>query len=233
MKKLLMATAVAAVAGVMSAPATLLIDVDGAAGWDISGATHTFEANEGAGGMPNTGGRFKSVTLSGTDRTAITGTDTAKVDYYLQWGGISPSALDADVYRYAKIEYSLSGDWAAGVHKFRLGDTVTHTASAGDNDPFSNPELLDTVAARADGTHSFIVDLRADAGITYAGDWQYLRWNFYNSSDNTSSVDTSNEQALTIDKITFATAVIPEPATLGLVAVFGGGVLFVRRRFRI
>ncbi|WP_372846721.1 PEP-CTERM sorting domain-containing protein [Pontiella sp.] len=28
-------------------------------------------------------------------------------------------------------------------------------------------------------------------------------------------------------------AVIPEPATLGLVAVFGGGVLFIRRRFMI
>lgn len=30
-----------------------------------------------------------------------------------------------------------------------------------------------------------------------------------------------------------ATSVVPEPATLGMVAVFGGGILFIRRRFMI
>ena len=224
-------TTVVLLAGVISASATLLVDVDGAAGWDIAGATHTFEANEGAGGMPNVGGRFKSVTLSGTDRAAITGTDTNKIDYYLQWGGISPRELDASTYKYAKIEYTLEGDWAAGVHKIRLGDTVTVTGSSGAGDNFSNPELLNTASALADGTHSFIIDLTAD--VTYAGDWKYFRWNFYNSSDNTSSVDTSNEQKLTIDKITYATDVIPEPATLGMLAVAGLGLTIVRKLCKI
>ena len=114
------------------------------------------------------------------------------------------------------------------MHKIRLGDTVTATGSAGIADNPSNPEFLNT--ALANGTHSFIIDLTAD--LTYAGDWKYLRWNFYNSSDNTSSVDESNEQSLTVDKITFATAVIPEPASFGLLAAVGGGILFIRRHCR-
>lgn len=36
-----------------------------------------------------------------------------------------------------------------------------------------------------------------------------------------------------MDGVTLATTVIPEPATLGLVAAFGAGILFIRRRFMI
>ena len=230
MKITLVTTAVVLTLGLTSASATLLVDVDGNSGNTVGGSTFTYEANEGGGGMPNVGGRLKSVTLIGDDREAITGTDTNKVDYYLHWNSISGDALDASTYKYAKIEYTLEGDWVAGEHKFRLGDTVSVTGSAGANDAFSNPGLLDTVAARADGTHSFIVDLTAD--VVYDGDWKYLRWNFYNHSDNTSSVDTSNEQKLTIDKITYATALtpIPEPTTMGLLSL--GALAFVVRRFR-
>lgn len=231
MNKMMIATAVAAM-GALSASATLIVDVDGASNV-LSGTTHTFEANQAAGGMPNVGGRFKDVTLSGTDRIGTTGTLSTKTDFYLHWSGMSPSALSASTYKYAKIDFSLSGGWASGTHKFRLGDTVTVTGSSGANDVFSNPELLNTAAARADGVHSFIVDLTADT--TYAGDWKYIRWNFYNTSANNSSVDASAEKKLTIDKITYGTSItaIPEPATLGLLSAFGGAILFIRRRFMI
>jgi hypothetical protein len=36
-----------------------------------------------------------------------------------------------------------------------------------------------------------------------------------------------------LDSVTIETTAIPEPATFGLVALFGGGILFVRRNFKI
>ena len=36
-----------------------------------------------------------------------------------------------------------------------------------------------------------------------------------------------------LSEVRFASEVIPEPATLGLMAVFGGSVLFIRRRLMI
>lgn len=60
----------------------------------------------------------------------------------------------------------------------------------------------------------------AAAGFTSIGNFQtrYANW---------SSGDT-----MLVDDITIS-QVIPEPATLGMIAVFGGGILFIRRRFKI
>lgn len=215
--------------GVMSVSATLIVDVDGAAGKSISGTTHTFEANQGGGGIPNNASpRYTSVTLSGTDRVAVID-GTGGTDYYAQWNNIASTGLDASTYRYAEIHYSLDSTFtasAASAVKIRLGDTVTVTGGSGANNHPSNPELINSGAALAAGSHSFIIDLTEGSTTAYAGDWKYFRWNFFNTAANAG-------KTFTIDKITYATDVIPEPATLGLLGAFGGGILFIRRRFMI
>lgn len=223
MKTVLVIAVVGLAMAALHASATLLVDVDNAFN-TLSGVTVTFEANENGGGIPNTGTKFSSVTLSGTDRTATIADPETRFDYYLQWNNLDIAGLAASTYQYAEIYYSLSDDWNGDIAKFRLGDTITVPGTSGANDHFSNPELLND-NGRTAGSHSFIVDLTSD--VTYAGDWNYLRWNFFNSTEAVGDAGKS----LTIDKLVLGTAItaIPEPSSLVLLSL--GALALVIRRF--
>jgi len=102
-----------------------------------------------------------------------------------------------------------------------------------------------TIAAADSSVHQFVVkfDLSASAGGDSATVWidptsetggitssgLDLAW-------NTLSIGDYDENSASWDEIRFATTfneAIPEPATLGLVGIFGVGVLFVRRRLML
>lgn len=222
--RMLVTTMVVLAVGAMNASASLIVDVDNTSSF-LSGTLVTYEANQGGGGMPNTGTKFSSVVLSGSDRTATIADPETRFDYYLQWNNIAGDELDASTYKYAEIFYSLSDDFNGDVAKFRLGDTVDVTGNAGANDPFSNPELLNATGRTA-GAHSFIVDLTAD--VSYSGDWKYLRWNWFNSDEPVGDAGKS----LTIDKVVFGTAIVPvpEPHSLALLALAGVGGFVIRKK---
>jgi hypothetical protein len=61
--------------------------------------------------------------------------------------------------------------------------------------------------------------------FTYNGTDQFIGLVFALDNDTTATT----YEAATLDNLTVNT--IPEPAALGLIAVFGGGLLFIRRRF--
>ncbi|MDF7800839.1 PEP-CTERM sorting domain-containing protein [Pontiellaceae bacterium B1224] len=73
----------------------------------------------------------------------------------------------------------------------------------------------------------------SDGTLTIAGaDLAYFQ-GLYSGDDLTYNGDNSAafSSVFSVDGSTLS--VVPEPATLGLVAVFGGGILFIRRRFMI
>ena len=175
---------------------------------DLSGATINFlDAGSRA---------FRSTTVSGFD-----------------FGGATVNIGNIDLWR--DIADTVPTDWAnaliasdAGRGLFDRGGTAT--AFAGQTLDFDGATLSGDIFADMDGTDSLIIDFStADIG------------------DITSSPDVSgyaNIQVLYSDEATFGTfseadaiaagwTVIPEPATLGLVAAFGGSLLFFRRLFKI
>ncbi|VGO22445.1 PEP-CTERM sorting domain-containing protein [Pontiella sulfatireligans] len=63
-------------------------------------------------------------------------------------------------------------------------------------------------------------------GSVGAGDYIFIAWT--STSDDTEAPSTQLPK-FAVDNIVLET--IPEPATLGLIAAFGGGIMFIRRRF--
>lgn len=110
------------------------------------------------------------------------------------------------------------------------GDITTHTIS-GDTSGKENYSLVTTATAYApvttlamtEGTAS--IDLTSKFSTIAAGDGKiriaFIQENFYDS------LQVQNASGIV------ETIAIPEPATLGMIALFGGGVLFIRRRFMI
>lgn len=81
----------------------------------------------------------------------------------------------------------------------------------------------------------------AAAGSAYAVSFrrtseggERLLWHHSNSDDYAGGAwGYTGQELVTGREFALGYTVIPEPATLGMVAVFGGGMLFIRRRFRI
>ena len=118
---------------------------------------------------------------------------------------ITSLGVDADIYKYAEIRMKADSG-AAGL----FWDTAAQAGGAtwiafGINDG---------------AYHTYLVDLTDEAGWT--GSASFLR------------LDPTNQAGVDfeVDYVRFMET-IPEPATLGMVAFVGAGILFVRRRFMI
>lgn len=131
-------------------------------------------------------------------------------------------------------ETGTTSDWTLQLDGSDIGGEGTasflriNTFSSGDGSSDVNYQLS-TFAAGAQNAG------RTTGALTYtvqAGDIGKVlgfQLKFFDSSNNGSGEGSRN---IYIDSISYSAA-IPEPATLGLVAAFGGAVLFVRRRFMI
>lgn len=108
----------------------------------------------------------------------------------------------------------------------------TYTDDNVRGDDAGSANLTAWMAASSQG--SVTVDLGAAAGSysdvgitladdTFANDYAIFRF----------SIETQTAADEQTDFTGVTLNVIPEPATLGMVAVFGGGILFIRRRFMI
>ncbi len=128
------------------------------------------------------------------------------------------------------------GQWDAGNHT-RQFELIFHTTAEGSTFDF------DTEAAEFSGTMAYIDAGGADSTASniaqtfqfssetaqYVGLRIVSNWGGEVIDGNT----ISGGDRFGLGEVRFATEVIPEPATLGLMAIFGGATLFIRRRLMI
>ncbi|QBG45913.1 PEP-CTERM sorting domain-containing protein [Verrucomicrobia bacterium S94] len=167
-----------------------------------------------------------NMSLTATTETAVTGSDTGHGDI-----GLFDAAEGAQ-YR----NYNITGqDWSAYAgQEWTLSVDIYITS-----DQLADPNIADDSIYYSIGGVS--------AGWTTVGTLTADAWNTYtksgtfttdaNALTNTSALFLNNDKntdgALGANYYVdnFKLEVVPEPGTLGLIAVFGGGVLFIRRRF--
>lgn len=112
-------------------------------------------------------------------------------------------------------------------------------------------EYLGTLAA---GDYSFSIDasnITADGGPTvfvkeFDGGWGWIGWQSIPMADGSNVINfsaaagniyqvgtlTTGNTTGSYDLSNPSLVVVPEPATMGLLGIFGGGLMFFRRRFR-
>jgi hypothetical protein len=93
-------------------------------------------------------------------------------------------------------------------------------------DEWMNASTVDTLMTIST-VDTFSQTVALSDGSFGGGDFAVFRFKIddFENTANNSQWDVANG-SMTLD-------VIPEPATLGLVAAFGGGIVFIRRRFMI
>ncbi len=116
--------------------------------------------------------------------------------------------------------YAFPGNdrWNRGVKQF---DVV----GAGSDKVFDSNIATDLVltAGGEDATEA------AQTLALAASSVRYIRFEI----DTNQAESTASNTLTGLSEVRFEGTVIPEPATLGLIGVFGGGMLFIRRRFMI
>lgn len=140
---------------------------------------------------------------------------------YLSWtlGIDAGSQLDLNVVRFdCYNEMTAEADYAVSFALRSSLDGYASDLAVVENYASSTPQ---TLAADLDAL-----------GATFEGLTGTVGFRIYTYGDE--AFNASGERSR-LDNIyhTGETSVIPEPATMGLVAVFGGAVLFIRRRFMI
>lgn len=198
----------------------------------LSGTTYAVD-DPSAASFINTSIRW-TANSTGTGTTAAAVDSTSSDFYWFLSGGDLQSGGSAipTTANYVQLDFTLTGGWVAGSKSdqiFRKTELTGGSGSSTPTDLTNLPWSTTAGAAIADGSYSVIFDLNPapDAGTT----WDYLRYDFFNESD--ASIPNAGGKTFTLDGVTYATNVVPEPATLGMVAIFGGGIMFIRRRFMI
>lgn len=134
-----------------------------------------------------------------------------------------------EFFRFTNAGNTYSGTWniAAGLAEFSsagavgVGSSVDVTSGGtlDIQDDWSGAMSVVDGATVKVGANAFTLDLTANGSAVANGIY--------------SVADLNTEIGSTIFNGTGSIEVIPEPATLGMVAAFGGGILFIRRRFMI
>ncbi len=101
-----------------------------------------------------------------------------------------------------------------------LSLTSAHTAVAYIKDFAPDFSSFTESTVALDSTGSFSIDLATDAG---AG--RHVQYGIQMTGENVWATDLAPFGSVTV-------TAIPEPATMGLLGVFGGALLFIRRRFK-
>ncbi|MDF7823599.1 PEP-CTERM sorting domain-containing protein [Pontiellaceae bacterium B12227] len=205
---------------------------------DSSGALQTYTgtsfAEGGLGGTYNVG-----VAFSWPDATGVNSNNTKQAfgrtndqgypDFYADWVGIDIRATSGGTGGNDSFVLSLTGLEAN--QAFVL--TSYHFDSQNQAGTFTvdqTPTASETATSPFDFPKSDGVD---PDGVAEQTPWIDNAYSFDVTSDGSGNLD------ITYTRISgswigingFDLVAVPEPATLGLVAAFGGGVLFIRRRF--
>ncbi len=179
--------------------------------------------------LPKTGTANASA-LDHVYATAITGTDTYTFELNVSGWDLSAATI-GDKFKLA------AGD-AAGISIERLSATEVKVSQFAGNTSYRT-----TLMGLVEGAHTFAIDFNfatdtsvywVDGGVRDS----FTDFGQLNSVEDiagmvlvTSGGWTTAASSLSIDSM--GLSVIPEPATLGMVAVVGGALLFMRRRFII
>ncbi|MDF7823643.1 hypothetical protein P4B35_06420 [Pontiellaceae bacterium B12227] len=112
---------------------------------------------------------------------------------------------------------------AGGTLVFSTTDTLTVASGVVSLDStFGVDDLIDIDSSVADGTYTLI---DGDVSASFAAGFENI------GLEN--AFDLGDGKSAYFEEGSLQVTVIPEPATLGLVAAFGGAVMFIRRRFMI
>ncbi|MDF7809482.1 PEP-CTERM sorting domain-containing protein [Pontiellaceae bacterium B12219] len=180
-----------------------------------------------ASGWPN--GRAWSVGLFNSNGTGVTGDTTAAVD---GWGNAGDDSGIYGVSQNGYDRFTIRENVNQGISAGTGGDLTARTWNDSYADPgtwFTYSLKIENIAGNLEYTVTFSgsgVDGQDPVSQTYldedVNNYVFDEIAFSARDDVGSSFDN-----VVVDYV------IPEPATLGLVAVFGGGLLFIRRRFMI
>lgn len=172
---------------------------------------------DGTGEVNITGGRFTTrerLYIGSLGSFSVAGTAATEI------GIGSQSSVDGAWYQSGLLDIGID-ETATGVTRILIDETDGTAGSGYDgNVTFDAGSLLNVGFLGSDNLGTFTV-MEWEGTVTGAGNLAFAPgvdtsvWSF--------NVDETN-------KILTVTA-IPEPATLGLIALFGGGMLFVRRKF--
>ncbi len=177
--------------------------------------------------------RYNSTTAAGIVQWNF---DLSPLDSYLSGNGLSLTALDMDLVMNLSddtkaFDVYLSYDNAAE----GISLTGISATSGTDNyDNFSGPALVAGEGGIANGTHK-VLKLETMGDQTVSDSLLAL----YNSGVREFNLQIAASSFLSSRTLSIqegsglSITTIPEPATLGLVASFGVGVLFIRKRFMI
>ncbi|VGO20482.1 hypothetical protein SCARR_02545 [Pontiella sulfatireligans] len=244
MKKWIIALTVVAVASCAQA----VIIADGNTDWAGDRVGWSYQWNP-TGAAIGTASGYSALTFSGTvnslvDATAATSdytnshntalatdtetgfwnpnsTDTAGTGIEWILGGADAVNSTDGLAHYAILGYTIqSGDLAAGNEITTTFDGfISNSGQGGEILVFIN----DTQVHSDSGTGNTLDVTEVSLGTVSEGDTIYF------AARGLDSADTRNLQRIYM--ATYQLSAIPEPATLGMLAAFGGGILFIRRRF--
>ncbi|VGO18714.1 hypothetical protein [Pontiella sulfatireligans] len=189
---------------------------------------------------PTTGSNVGELNGTGNEKTeanfASTAVSTAlqvNFDLFINLNTVLPRDLGAQLEftpnatTDMEIEFNQGGNitlvggnlaFASGSGTTHLGDDVWQDITVSYNNVTANSYEMDLTMT--DGTTTSYATIIASGLV--ASDMSINRYRF--------GMHGGNDETIFIDDLS---VVIPEPATLGLVAVFGGAVMFIRRRFMI
>jgi len=158
-------------------------------------------------------GDLNGITLNNASGSVSSGTlsgTAGGVDAQMLMTGGGAPVINADIYKY--VEIRMKGTAGERV------DFFWNTAARGSVTP---KVAVDSTAGVDGDWHTYLLDFTDEADWT--GNLTYLRLDPV--ADNVGS-------SFELDSVRYMET-IPEPATLGLVAFLGAGMLWVRRRFMI
>lgn len=184
--------------------------------FELDGTTPAFSSGWGVGDLAANFDSLTEVTMSPNT--------IGDPDPYWYIGGGGPGApgnkvMEANLY--AQVDDTLAGQtvtFEGNVTALSL--TAAHPTFAFIKDFAPDYSSFNESSVELDSTGAFSIDLATDPG---AG--RHVQWGLQMKGVNVWSTDAAPFGSVTV-------AAIPEPATLGLLGIFGGGLLFFRRRFK-
>ncbi|MDF7808051.1 hypothetical protein P4E94_11425 [Pontiellaceae bacterium B12219] len=188
----------------------------------LGGATPDISTNEWFGSSNGVGVNNDVLTLGNTSANRFRGSGIWLDAAGWATGLVTVKVAAADFSAGTDSEAIFQAYAATGVDASNSVSLDLHGAQSTGADPIATG----TATIGALGAEQYInANGTATFTFNYNGTDQYIGLVFANSNDP--STGTGN--TVVLDNLTVNT--IPEPATMGLIAAFGGGLLFIRRLF--
>ncbi len=175
------------------------------------------------------GGDIEAITLIKNGGTQTFNTDTVQLWIF---SGVANGAA------WSNGDGDGDGDVFDGTGATILGSQSFTLNSAIDGGDYMHFELDTPVTAAADTTYGFFFKYAQGSGPTYAqigqdnAGWDNTQGALQQIQVTTGTDGLAGGNNLSTTSLQYYVS-IPEPATMGMVALFGGGILFIRRRLML